>query len=129
MTRAEQMMRSTNSRALIGRDDTGIVTMVEDVRDFDGRVYRLEIQSTDDGSRAIAWCRSNPWGGVNGGESYHTGHIASDGLICIGSNSGARRPSESPYSLDFAMARARYWAALGFSALKVTGSFPQPQSE
>ena len=122
MNSAQSIMREANHNALIEREN-GIAIMIEDVTDPDGRMYRLEYQSTDDGKHAIAWCRSNPWGSLNAGEEYTKGHICDDGYVCVGEES-VRSVSASSYSLSYVIDRARYWCT-AFSALKETGTFPQ----
>jgi hypothetical protein len=123
MSAAQRLMKRANRNACVGNEN-GVDVMIEDVADPDGRLYRVEIQSTPDGNHAIAWCRHNPWGGVNGGVGYTTGHVDSDGFICVGDQS-IRALGESPYDLSYVITRVRYWAT-GFSVLKETGSFPNP---
>lgn len=124
MTRAEQIMRSFNRNGLICPDDDGAVAMIEDVTDPDGRLFRMEYRSTPDGKRAIALCRHNPWGTVNGGESYANGHVDDNGFLCLGSRHSGQDLDDSPYDLDHVIRRARFWCT-GFSVLKETGEFPQ----
>ena len=123
MTIAESIMRQANPHAMVGNDENTVV-MIEDHTDPDGRIYRLEYQSTRDGRHAIAWCRYNPWGSPNAGEEYEVGHVANDGFICVGQES-VRSVSESPYRLSYVIERARYWCT-GFSVLQESGTFPHP---
>jgi len=113
-----------NRNALIGRDADGAICMIEDWTDPDGRMYRMEYRSTPDGNHALAFCRHNPWGGgPNSGVNYATGHVNTDGLLCIGNDHGSDY-ARSPYNLATVIMRGRYWCT-GFSVLKETGSFPQ----
>lgn len=124
MSAAANIMRSFNRHALISEDD-GVVTMIEDVMDDPGdrRWFRLEIRSTPDAGRAIAYCLHNPWGGRNGGAEYTQGHVAEDGFLCLGSEHRDRELSSSPYSLEYVIRRARYWCT-AHSAFQETGEFP-----
>jgi hypothetical protein len=123
MRAAHDIMRSFNSNALVG-DEGDHVVMIEDVSDPDGRMYRMEYQSSPDGSRAIARCLHNPWGGVTGGEDdVHKSHVFSDGTLCMGR--GRTGLFGSPFDLAAVIQRTRYWCT-AFSVLKETGRFPQP---
>lgn len=122
MSVAQTIMKQANRNALIGHE-SGIDVMIEDVMDPDGRDYRIEYQSTTDGEHAVAWCRFNPWGNLDGGEEYTVGHVDSSGFLCIGAKS-IRSVHESPYELRYVISRARYWCT-AFSVLKETGEFPQ----
>lgn len=124
MTRAEQIMREFNPNALIAVDEDESIVMIEDVKDPDGRFYRLEHRSTPDGERAISRCLYNPWGEVNGGEEYDIAHVASDGFLCLGDDHEGRELEGSPYDIDYVIRRARYWCT-AFSVLKETREFPQ----
>lgn len=124
MTNAEEIMLQENPNALVGIDDDGEVVMIEDVTDADGRMYRLEYRSTPDGEQAVAFCRYNPWGDVNGGEAYVTGHVAENGFLCLGTDHDGQDVKSSPYNIAFIIRRARYWCT-GFSVLKETGTFPK----
>lgn len=117
-------MRKHNANALVGVEADGIV-MIEDVTDGDGRMYRLEYRSTPDTHHAIAFCRWNPWGTLNGGEQYTVGHVDSDGFLCLGKAHTGKGLCDSPYDLEYVIARARFWTT-AFSILKETGEFPQP---
>lgn len=123
MTPAEQQFREMNASARI-TVEPGVISMTEDVNDSDGRLYRLKIRSTPNGKQAVAWCLSNPWDPrrPNAGRSYWDGHVESDGFICLG-NGSERRLVASPFTLKFAVLRARYWCT-GFSAFMETGVFP-----
>ena len=123
MTPAETIMNEANRNALVG-DESGINVMMEDHSDSDGRIYRIEYQSTPDGQHAIAFCRFNPWGSLNGGEDYKASHVDANGFICVGKQS-VKSVRESPYDLRYVIQRARYWCT-GFSALKESGAFPHP---
>lgn len=118
-------MRRANPQAMVGEEDNHAV-MIEDWSDPDGRMYRMEYQCTPDARHAIAFCRHNPWGSVNGGEELGVGHVADDGLLCMGNGHSYSRDSrQSAYDLKTAIQRGRYWCT-AFSVLKETGGFPQP---
>lgn len=124
MSTAHDIMRRSNTHALIGDEDDHAV-MIEDVADPDGRMYRMEYQSTPDGQHASARCLHNPWGGLTGGENDpHRSHIFSDGALCMGQGRTGFL-SSSPFDLAAVIQRARYWCT-AFSVLKETGRFPQP---
>jgi hypothetical protein len=119
-------MKGFNQNALIDAE-SGVDIMIEDVQDADGRIYRLEYQSTPDGAHAIAFCRFNPWGALNGGEEYLIGHVDSNGFLCLGKQS-VKAVSKSPYDISYVIQRSRFWCT-AFSVLKETGRFPQPVGE
>lgn len=126
MSPAEQIIKHFNSNAVVTKEN-GLIVMIEDVIDPDGRVYRIEYRSTPDGKRANGYCLFNPWGGrgnPNAGEEFVPSHVASDGFLCLKPGS-SKVVEQSPYDLEFAIKRARYWCT-GFSVLKETGTFPQP---
>jgi hypothetical protein len=119
------MMHRANANALVGSED-GVVVMIEDCTDPDGRIYRMEYQSTPDGRHAAAFCRFNPWGRTpNAGVSSVDGHVWEDGSLCMGSRHYGGSVDGSPYDLATVIQRARYWCT-AFSVLKETGEFPQP---
>jgi hypothetical protein len=120
---AQTIMKEHNRNALIG-SETGMDVMIEDVSDPDGRIYRLEYQSTPDGRHAIAFCRFNPWGSLNGGEEYQVGHVDANGFVCVGKQS-VKSVQASPYDIRYVIQRTRFWCA-AFSVLKETGQFPNP---
>lgn len=122
MTNAFEIMRCLNPHALTGQED-GVDVFIEDFADPDERMYRIEYQSTSDGQHAVALCRFNPWGALNGDEDYQTGHVDSEGFICVGDQS-VKSVTESPYDLRFVVQRARFWCT-AFSVLKETGAFPK----
>lgn len=104
--------------------------MLKDVADADGRKYRLEFQSSLDGSRSVAIIRHNPWSrdgeGPNAGEQYVKGHVSSTGFICLGSNHSNETVEGSSYPLDWSIRRVNYFIN-AFSYMKQTGkSFPNP---
>lgn len=121
MTAAQNIMTQFNRNALIGSED-GIDVMIEDWSDPDGRIYRLEYQSTPDGRHAIAFCRFNPWGSLNGGEEYEKGHVDTNGFLCVGLQS-VKALQQSPYDIRYVIERGRFWCT-AFSVLKETGEFP-----
>ena len=118
---AQAIMNEANPNALTGTEN-GVEIMIEDVSDPDGRIYRLEYQSTADGRHAIAFCRFNPWGTLNGGEAYEVGHVDANGFLCVGKQS-VKTVRASPYDLRYVIQRSRFWCT-AFSVLKETGEFP-----
>ena len=122
---AADIMRRFNRNTLIGIEDN-VVVMIEDVTDPDGRMYRMEYQSTPDGQHATAFCRQNPWGNTpDAGESNIVGHVFEDGSICMGSEHYGGSVDGSPYTLETVIERSHYWCT-AFSVLKETGEFPSP---
>lgn len=117
--------RYFNPNAYIALDESqGIVVAIEDVQDSpeDGRLYRMEYQSTYDGSRAIAICRYSPWGRF---QPYDlAGHVNVDGVLCLG-DGATLSVHGSPFTVNIVVPRARYWVT-AFSYFKETGTFPQP---
>ena len=123
-TPAAALMRRYNANGLIGTDSDGATVMIEDVRDPDGRVYRLEYRSNAEGTQAVAYCRHNPWGTLNGNAEYTRGHVSRDGFLCLGSGATSTL-AKSPFTLAYAIERGRYWCT-AFSYFKETGTFPTP---
>lgn len=123
MSPAEQRFRKMNAGACI-TVEPGLITMAEEVDDSDGRRYRIKVCSTPNGRHAVAWCLSNPWDPrrPNAGRLYWDGHVDRDGFICLG-NDSRRSLAASPFTVKFAVLRARYWC-IGFSAFMETGVFP-----
>lgn len=128
MSNAYDIMTRANSNALIGMSDDGkYISIIEDVTDPDGRMYRMEYLSTPDGLHAVAYCRYNPWGGLGNpqaGADLLKCHCFDDGLICMGDDH-CSIPEYSPYTLQTVISRSRYWCT-AFSVLKETGRFPNP---
>ena len=94
-------------------DNTYII--VEDVQDPDGRWFRMEYSTSDDGRTGQAWCRHNPWG--RNPYDFLKSHLHNDdNHICLG---------DRPVDLETAIKRARYWC-VAFSVLMETGTFPNP---
>lgn len=116
-TRAAEIMQRANPNALIGHEN-GLVCMIEDVRDPDGRLYRLEIQATADGEHAIARVRHSPWG------SLSDAHCQA-GVICLGARFHGMDVPRSPYRLEDVILRARFWCT-AVSVYHETGQFPSP---
>lgn len=83
----------------------------------DDRWYRIEYRCLPNGENASAWLLCNPWAEhqVRRGLdfTYSESHLRNDGLICIAADYD---PDASPYNLEFAIRRARFWAT-GFSFL------------
>jgi hypothetical protein len=114
MSQAVRIMTELNRNALHGREN-GYEVFIEDVQDPDGRWFRLEYRTREDGTDAHAFCRYHPWGVNRFG--YHQSHLREDGFICVGSHLS---DEYSPYDLEFAVKRARFWAG-GFSTLNERG--------
>jgi len=114
-TPAFRIMRQFNHNGLIGAEGR-FVHMIEDHRDPDGRLYRLEYVSTRDGRHAIAYCRYKPW--PNGSP-----HLLTGGLICIGPGGHNSDTASSSYGLQYVIPRARYWCT-ATSVYQETGEFP-----
>ena len=119
--KAFEIMKQQNPNALVAHED-GKLCMVEDITDADDRMYRIEIQSTLDGTHAVAFCRHNPWS--DNPFDYHVSHMAQDGFLCITSAS-ERDITKSSINLKDAILRARYWCT-AYSVLRETGQFPMP---
>ncbi len=120
---ASRIARGLNDNALIAFEN-GHVVAIEDHNDPDGRMYRLEYRSTQDGRHAVGYCLSNPWNRRerNDGVGFSTGHVASDGFLCLGSRA-TRDVASSPFDLDYVIRRSRYWCT-AFSVYKETDEFP-----
>jgi hypothetical protein len=112
--KAEEIMSQLNSSALAS-EENGLKVFVEDIQDPDGRWYRVEYRCRADGSGANAWCLYNPWG--SNPYNYRESHLSSDGLLCLGT---ATHSSASPYSIDYVVARSRFWCT-GYSFLREHG--------
>lgn len=123
--RAVSIIEKYNPKAIYTISPT-LVNIIEDIRDPDGRMYRVEYESTLNGSHANAWCRSNPWNRADPscGKSYHDGHVGNDGFLCLHTNATRTLP-QSPIGLEVAIQRVRYWT-IAFSVFMETGTFPQP---
>jgi len=102
----------------------GYIIANEKFIDPDGREYELHYNTNCDGTNANAYCISNPWDSTNrsAGTDYFSSHIDNDGFLCLAENS-CRATEESPYGLEYAILRARFWA-VGFSSFMETGTFP-----
>ena len=102
----------------------GYIYANENFIDPDGREYELHYYTNYDGTNANAYCISNPWDSANrsAGTDYFSSHIDADGFLCLAENS-CRSTKESPYGLEYAILRARFWA-VGFSSFMETGTFP-----
>lgn len=122
MSRAMEIMKQLNPNALVGNEGDHVV-FLEDHVDPDGRMFRLEVQSTPDGKRAVAYCRHSPWG--NNPHDYSTSHLGADGAICLGTQA-AGNLTTSTMDVATAILRARFWCT-AFSVLMETGEFPQPE--
>ena len=113
--RARDIMNQFNHNALSGTEGN-VEEFLEDVKDPDGRWYRVEYRCRADGSDATAWLRYNPWGD-QGALDYLQSHLSDDGFVCLGAESSREN---SPYNLAFAVARARFWCT-GYSYLRERG--------
>ncbi len=126
MNEVVRKMRTLNPNAVVGEEGDYVV-VIEDFSDPDGRMFRLEYRATPDAGRAIAYCLHNPWGMEGNpcaGEGYFEAHVAEDGFLCLGAAS-VLQLERSPYDLDYAVRRARYWCT-AFSVFEETGVFPDP---
>lgn len=125
MRPAERVMREFNRNALVYLNaESETLVFIEDVQDPDERWYRMEYESTWDGNHAVAYCRYDPWQGNYRGRSTAGGHLMGGGLLCLGPGVTPTVP-RSPFTLDTAVRRARYWC-IAFSAYIETGTFPNP---
>jgi len=116
-------MKFFRNNALLWTQD-GITLIMEDYRDPDGRIYRLEYHCSHDSRHALALCRFNPWGNTpNAGVPFHIGHISPDGRIDLGRSYFGDKVHRC-FDLKAAVLRSRYWCT-AFSVLKETGQFPQ----
>jgi hypothetical protein len=86
---------------------------IEDVRDDDGRWYRLEYRVDPSGRRALAYCLFNPWPPAS--IPITDSHLMSDNSICT--SAAAHRGGDD---LAFTVARARFWCN-GYSFLREHG--------
>jgi hypothetical protein len=111
---ASSIMNRLNANALRHRS-WNRDHFIEDVRDPDGRWYRIEYICDHDGCNVVAFCRFNPWGANP--YSYHQSHLRSDGFICY---AGGLHSNRSPYNLDYAVERVRFWCT-GYSYLREHG--------
>ena len=119
---AHEMMGELNPNALHGREGDWEI-FIEDIKDPDGRWYRVEYRSKDDGSKANAYLLYNPWG--DNPFSYGESHVRnSDGLICLGPGVHA---DDSPYDLNFAVPRTRFWCT-GYSYMREHG-YPSAKAD
>jgi hypothetical protein len=107
-------MQQLNPRAIFGREE-GKQIIIEDVKDPDGRWYRIEYKCNSDGSSTTARVLYNPWG--SNPYSWGESHLSPSGEICLG-NGAHQNPS--PFTLDFAVRRARFWC-MGYSFLREKG--------
>ena len=111
---ATSIMQRLNRYALCGQEN-GWHVFMEDVRDPDGRWYRIEYRCAGNGSNANAYVRYNPWG--SNPFSYNESHLSPEGLICVGAGVHS---TNSPYNLEYVVKRARFWCA-GYSFLRENG--------
>ncbi len=112
--RAVDTMQRLNRHALHG-SESGHEVFIEDVRDPDGRMYRIEYRCRQDGTGANAWVLHNPWG--HDPYDYGDSHLSASGFICLGT--GASH-DDSPFDLDTAVKRTRLWCT-GYSFLREHG--------
>lgn len=107
------VVANLNPNILCG-EENGRDIFIEDV-EVQGRWFRLEYRCLPSSASASAWLLSNPWGANT--FPYEQSHLRSDGMICIGAHYD---PDDSPYDLDYAIRRARFWA-VGYSYLREHG--------
>lgn len=96
-TDADAIMHRLNPQA-VHAQERGKMIFIEDVKDPDGRLYRVEYQSDSRGRNAQAYCRYNPWGGNP--YSAPQSHLFDDGKICLGSGT---------FNLEEVVGRSRSW--------------------
>lgn len=108
ISEAMRIMRSLNPNALVGLED-GKEVFIEDVRDPDGRWYRLEYQVNRDGHGALAFCRYNPWPPPP--YRFTDTHLMPDNSICT-----SDRAHTGGDGLEYTVRRARLWC-VGYSFL------------
>lgn len=108
----------------------GTAVMLKDIADADGRVYRVEFQSTLNAKRSVAIIRHNPWStagqGPDAGMGYQACHVSPTGFVCLGSHHATESVADSEYPLEDTIKRLGYFVnALSYT--KETGKpFPQP---
>ncbi len=95
--------------------------------DPDGRKFEILYITNNNATNAVAYCVSNPWGSnCNNRRSadtdYYTTHIDKDGFLCL-ADDACKEVYESPYNLEFAILRARFWV-VAFSYYMENGCFP-----
>jgi len=117
---AFRKLRELNPQMLIAWDG-GRICAIEDHTDPDGRMFRLEYETTADGAKAIAWCRHNPW---SPGAPVLEPHTTNGGLICVGPAAHTTDVNASRHDLEFVVPRARFWC-IGVSVFHETGQFPE----
>lgn len=125
-----QIVRELNPHArIIRRGD--VFYVFEDVKDSDGpngRYYSIEYKCTaPDGAHAIAFCRYNPHAPTDptAGKSHMDFHVSGNGFICLGKGA-TEKLLASPFSLEEAIEKARYWCIAMSYALERGCAFPQP---
>lgn len=111
---AQRQMSVLNPNAFQGEEGAEQI-FIEDITDADRRVFRVEYRCNDDGRNATAYLLYDPWSGNP--YPYEDSHLGDDGFICIGKHVGHTR---SPYNLDFAVRRVRFWCN-GYSFLQEHG--------
>lgn len=111
---AVQIMNRLNTNALHSQEG-GSEIFIEDLRDPDGRWYRVEYRCQTDGTRANAWLLHNPWG--SNPFSYEDSHLGSDGFVCVAR--GADH-NNSPFNLEYVVKRTRFWCT-GYSFMREHG--------
>lgn len=121
----EIMGQSRSGEVLRGMYGDAAV-QIRDIRDSDGRTYRVEFLSTPDGAHATARVLHNPWSragqGPNAGAGYLQSHVSPEGFVCVGE--GAKYTlKDSVHDLDFVVKRTEFWVT-GFSFFKENGCFP-----
>jgi hypothetical protein len=125
--KAIETMRQNSAGQVVCGMYGNTAIQIRDVRDADGRPYRIEILATPDGKRAVARVLHNPWSrageGPNAGAEYAVAHVSPKGFICVGDGANYTL-AESVHDLEFVQKRVAYWVN-GFSFFKEKGRFPQ----
>ncbi len=94
------IMKTINPNVFTQADDN-IAYLIEDFGTLSDVFYRLEYQSSHDGTRAIAYVRHYP------GERALDPHLKEDGRLDLGP--GTEQIETSPLSLREAIFKARFW--------------------
>lgn len=66
--------------------------MIKDIADADGRVYRVEFQSTLDAKKCVAVVRHNPWSKPGEGPAAGTMYTQSHRSSCSSASRGTSHP-------------------------------------
>jgi len=118
MDQAMQTMLGINPNAYCAKEN-GQSVFLEDHRDPDDRMFRLEYQCTGDGQGTRVFVRYNPWSPANPATPDDLPILDTHfyrGEICIGDKSHGH----GGYELGYAVLRARHWCVC-YSLLREHG--------